>query len=548
MTASNLISITILLPFVGALLVALLPRSEKGLLKAFALGVTALPLITSAILYARFDASVAGFQFVEQMPWAIGGIQYIVGLDGISILLFMLTTFLTPIVILGAWKAIVDREKEFLIAMLMLEVGMLGAFVALDLFVFYVFWEFMLIPMYLIIGIWGGKRRIYAAVKFFLYTMVGSLLMLVGIIYLYVKTGSSSFAFLEILKLDLSFMEQLLLFGAFGLAFAIKVPLFPFHTWLPDAHVEAPTPGSVILAGVLLKLGTYGFVRFAIPMFPEAAGFFSLPLMTLSVIGIIYGAMMAFAQSDIKKLVAYSSVSHLGFVMLGVFALNAEALQGAIFQMVSHGISTGALFLLVGMIYERRHTRMIADYGGIAKVVPVYATIFLIVTLSSIGLPSTNGFIGEFLILAGTFQEALSAKAATGFSYKIAVFVLGIGAATGIVLGAVYMLTMYRRVFFGEVTHEENKGLADMSLRELLVMLPLIVLIFVMGVMPGLFLDKMRASVGAYIEQWRPRVEQVRDAPKAARNAPGALILPQTAMGVGPEPALLEVPFDGEGV
>jgi NADH-quinone oxidoreductase subunit M len=542
MTSSNLISVTILLPFIGALLVALLPRKEKGLLKACAVGVSLLPLISSAILYARFDASVAGFQFVESFPWAVGGIQYIVGLDGISILLFMLTTFLTPLVILGAWNAIVDREKEFLIAMLMLEVGMLGAFVALDLFLFYVFWEFMLIPMYLIIGVWGGKRRIYAAVKFFLYTMVGSLLMLVGIIYLYVKTGSSSFSFLEILRLDLSLKEQLLLFGAFGLAFAIKVPLFPFHTWLPDAHVEAPTPGSVILAGVLLKLGTYGFLRFAIPMFPDAAGYFSVPLMGLSVIGIVYGAMMAFAQTDIKKLVAYSSVSHLGFVMLGVFAMNAESVQGAIYQMVNHGISTGALFLLVGMIYERRHTRQIEDYGGIAKVVPIYATMFLIVTLSSIGLPATNGFIGEFLILAGTFQEALGGSA----NYRVVMFVLAITAASGVVLGAVYMLTMYRRVFFGEVTHAENKGLKDMNLREVMVMLPLIALIFIMGLVPGLFLDKTSASVKAYIEQWRPRVEQVRDANKPPAAAAGALILP--ALVEPASPVLATGLSDGEGV
>jgi NADH-quinone oxidoreductase subunit M len=521
---NHLISLTVFLPLLAALVVALLPRDEERLLKGAAFVLSLIPLVTSLILFGRFDAAQAGFQFEEVLPWAVGGIAYRVGVDGISLLLVLLTTFLTPLTLLGAWRAIAKSHKEFLVSMLMLETGMLGAFVALDLFVFYVFWEFMLIPMYLIIGVWGGPRRIYAAVKFFLYTVVGSLFMLVAILYLYVKTGSTSFAFSDLLALELTVREQVFLFLAFGLAFAIKVPVFPFHTWLPDAHVEAPTPGSVILAGVLLKLGTYGFVRFALPLFPQAAGLFSLPMMALAVIGIVYGAMMAFAQDDIKKLVAYSSVSHLGFVMLGLFALNTEAVQGGILQMVNHGISTGALFLLVGMLYERRHTRLIADFGGLARVVPVYAALFLVITLSSIGLPGTNGFVGEFLVLSGAVKSALDAPGGPGGWLGLTQMTLAVAACTGVVLGAVYMLTLYRKVFFGPVTHPVNQGLKDLSLREVAVMAPLIAAVFVIGIVPGLFLNKTKASVDAWVARYRPAITFAQAQAMAAPEAPAALV------------------------
>jgi NADH-quinone oxidoreductase subunit M len=387
------------------------------------------------------------------------------------------------------------------VCMLLLETAMIGAFIALDLFLFYVFWELMLIPMYFMIGVWGGKRKIYATVKFFIYTMIGSLLMLVAILYIVnacrAQTGVLTFELSELLTLSLSAPQQWLLFLAFALAFAIKVPMFPFHTWLPDAHVEAPTPGSVILAGVLLKMGTYGFIRFAMPMFPEAA-IRAIPLIVvLSIIGIIYGACVAMVQKDVKKLVAYSSVSHLGFVMLGLFALNTQAVEGAIYQMLNHGISTGALFLLVGVIYERRHTRLIVEYGGLTKVMPIYATVFMLVTLSSIGLPPLNGFIGEFLILVGAFKANVW---------------YGVLAATGVVLGAIYMLWMYQRVFFGEVTNEKNLKLKDLAPREIFVFVPIVVMIFWMGVYSKPFISRMEPAVNKFITDV--------NAYKATMNAP----------------------------
>ncbi len=433
-----------------------------------------------------------GMQFEVNIPWVMSmGIAYHMGIDGISLLLIMLTSVLTVLSILASWNSITTGVKGFYISMLLLETGMIGVFCALDLFMFYVFWEVMLVPMYFLIGLWGGPRRIYAAIKFVLFTMFGSLLMLVGIIYIlfeYQKfSGAFSFDMLKIIsELPLTYHAQLWLFGAFALAFAIKVPLFPFHTWLPDAHVQAPTAGSVILAGVLLKMGTYGFIRICLPLFPEATIAYLPYICILSVIAIIYGALVAMVQKDVKSLVAFSSVSHMGFVMLGMFALNLQGLEGSVMQMINHGISTGALFLLVGMIYERRHTRLIEDFGGIAKVMPVFSVFFMIVTLSSIGLPFTNGFIGEFLILLGTF------KANTTY---------GVIAASGVIFAACYMLWMYQRVFFGKVTKEENKVLVDLDWREKVILIPLVILIFWIGIYPKPFFERIEPAVKNVLNQ-----------------------------------------------
>jgi len=402
----------------------------------------------------------------------------------------LLSTLLGITAVLASFSAVQKRTRAYYAFLLFLQTGMTGVFVSLDLFLFYVFWEVMLVPMYFLIGIWGGERRLYAAVKFFLYTMVGSLLMLVALVYLaithYHQSDVLTFDLLQIFGTELVRSQQMWLFAAFGLAFAIKVPLFPFHTWLPDAHVEAPTAGSIILAGVLLKMGTYGYVRFCLPLFPEAAQA-AVPLIAvLAIIGIIYGALVAMVQPDLKKLVAYSSVSHLGFVMLGVFALNLQGLQGGMLQMINHGISTGALFLLVGMIYERRHTRLIEQFGGLTKVIPAFAVCFMIITLSSIGLPGTNGFVGEFLILLGAFG-----------AHKV----YGIVAATGVILAAVYMLWMFQRVMFGTVKHEANEKLKDMNFREWATVLPLILLVFWIGIYPKPFLETMDASLNHVLTQ-----------------------------------------------
>jgi len=490
----DLVSIITFLPLLGGIAILLMPADKPSVIRNFALAISVVVFAVSIKLFTGFETN-AEMQFLTKLGWIPSlGISYKVGIDGISLLLIMLVTFLTPITILSSFSSITDRVKEFFFCLLLLETAMLGAFVSLDLFLFYVFWELMLIPMYFMIGIWGGERRIYATIKFFIYTMVGSLLMLVAIIYVVYQyktfTGSLSFELSELLRVGFSPREQWLLFLAFALAFAIKVPMFPFHTWLPDAHVEAPTPGSVILAGVLLKMGTYGFVRFAMPMFPDAA-IRAIPVISvLAIIGIIYGALVAMVQKDVKKLVAYSSVSHLGFVMLGLFAMNTHAVEGAIYQMVNHGISTGALFLLVGVVYERRHTRLMSEYGGLTKVMPIYATVFMIVTLSSIGLPPLNGFVGEFLVLLGVFE--------TNVWY-------GVLATTGVVLGAIYMLWMYQRVFFGEVTNEKNADLKDLTRRELFVFAPLIVMIFVMGVYSKPFINKMEPAVNQFIEDVNSR-------------------------------------------
>jgi NADH-quinone oxidoreductase subunit M len=488
----GLLTAVTFLPTLGALALVLVPRRLGGVHRGVGLAVSLITFLISIPLWTRFDGDSADFQFEEVARWLPTlGVSYHIGIDGISLLLVMLTTLLTPLALASAWHAIEDRTKEFVITVLLLETGMLGVFVSLDLFLFFVFWEAMLIPMYLIIGVWGGGNRVYAAVKFVLYTMVGSALMLVAILALYYRHGGATGVYTFDLPTLARFVlppgaTQDLMFLAFALAFAIKVPLFPFHTWLPDAHVEAPTAGSVILAGVLLKMGTYGFLRFCLPLFPDATYDFAPLIFALAVIGIIYGAWVSTVQPDLKKLVAYSSVSHLGFVMLGLFTLNQQGVVGGVIQMVNHGVSTGALFLLVGMIYERRHTRLIADFGGLWAVVPAFSAVFLVVSLSSLGLPGLNGFVGEFLVLVGAFQV----------NPWMAAF-----ATTGIIFAAVYLLWMYQRVIFGEVTHDENRRLTDLSFREWAVLIPLLVLIVWIGVYPTAFTGKTEATVSALIAQ-----------------------------------------------
>ena len=471
--------------------------------RSIATGSMVLTFLLSLQLFARFDPTYTGFQFIEHLPWMPElGIHYHVGIDGISLFLVVLTTFLMPIVMVASWKDISRSVRSYVFFMLFLETGMLGAFSSLNLFQFYLFWELMLIPMYFIIGIWGGPRRIYAAIKFFLFTMFGSLLMLVAMLVVYYlhfqQTGLLTFdlvappwseasALLDtvIPVSGLWWQTQAWLFGAFALAFAIKVPMVPFHTWLPDAHVEAPTAGSVVLAGVLLKMGTYGFLRFALPLFPSAAIDFAPWMIGIAVVGIVYGSLVAMVQEDIKKLVAYSSVAHLGFVMLGMFALNVQGLNGSVLQMVNHGLSTGALFLLVGMLYERRHTRLISDFGGIARPMPVFAFFFGVVTMASIGLPALNGFVGEFLILLGAFLASPW---------------MAVVATSGVVLAAAYMLWMFRRVMFGPVENEENRKLIDLDLREKLVLVAIVIPIVWIGLYPEPFLRRIEPSVIELLE------------------------------------------------
>jgi len=492
---SNLLSLTTFLPILGVLLLLFIPKDSKGVLRVVAFAVTLVTFVVSLPILIGFQTN-AEFQFVENVPWIAAGpfvMRYNIGIDGISLWLVILTTFIMPIAMLSTWTAVEEKVKEYMICLLLLETGMLGAFISLDLFLFYIFWEVMLIPMYFIIGIWGGKNKIYAAVKFFIFTMVGSLLMLVALIFLYFKgtaAGITDFSLLHFFDLRLDITTQIWLFLAFALAFAIKVPMFPFHTWLPDAHTEAPTAGSVILAAILLKMGTYGYVRFAIPLFPDAAHKFAPLIATLSVIGIIYAALVAMVQEDVKKLVAYSSVAHLGFVMMGVFAFNVNGITGGMLQMLNHGVSTGALFLIVGFIYERRHTRLITDFGGLSKQMPIFATVFMIVTLSSIGLPGTNGFVGEFLVLIGAFESELRWWT--------------IVAASGVILSAVYMLWMFQRVMFGELDNPKNQVLKDLNAREITIMVPLIALIFIMGVYPNPFIEKMEPAIKKLVSQARP--------------------------------------------
>jgi NADH-quinone oxidoreductase subunit M len=488
---------------VAALLVL---RSEDHVwIRRIALTASLVEFVFSLGLLRYFDSANAGYQFVEYRNWIGETIHYHLGIDGISLFLVLLTTFLTPISILCSWESIKDNVKGFFVAILIIETAMIGVFVSLDLFLFFVFWELTLIPMYFMIGMWGHDRRIYAAVKFILYTMFGSILMLVAILWLYGKAGT--FDLPEILSqiqsgaLTFPMNVQMLMFGAFFLAFAIKVPLFPLHTWLPDAHTEAPTAGSVILAGVMLKLGTYGILRFCLPLFPEAAHRLAQPIAVLAIIGIVYGALVATVQTDLKRLVAYTSVSHLGFVVLGIFAFNTTAVEGAIYQMLNHGVSTGALFLGVGMLYDRRHTHEIKQYGGLATPMPVLMSFFLFICLSSLALPPLNGFIGEFLILIGTFQ--------THHAWAS-------WAASGAVLSAIYLLWAYQRVALGEVTVEKNKTLPDANTRERVILVVMSVAILFMGIASPLFTKRMEVSVNNTLDM----ISSPRDANRPAKTPP----------------------------
>jgi NADH-quinone oxidoreductase subunit M len=500
----DLLAILVLLPVVGAVVHAFIPGRAERAHKIIALALTTGLFFLSLALVEGFQP-VPGIQFEVSRNWMPAlGIRYHVGIDGLSLWLIILTTFLTPIALLGSWNSIHSRVKAFQIFMLLLEAGMLGVFVALDLFLFYIFWEAMLIPMYFLIGIWGHERRIYAAVKFFLYTMAGSALMLVAFIALYKTSNAHSFDILLLTQQPVAPSLQMWLFAAFALAFAIKVPMFPFHTWLPDAHVEAPTAGSVILAGVLLKMGGYGFLRLAFPLFPDAAHAFAPYIGALAVVGIVYGALVSLVQPNLKKLVAYSSVSHLGFVMLGIAAFNTTSVVGAVYQMLNHGISTGALFFCVGMLYDRRHTFAIAEYGGLKAVMPWFSSLFLLVCLSSLAVPGLNGFVGEFLIMLGSWSLSHSMVAL---------------ASVGVVLAAGYILWMVQRVLYGEVTHAVNRTLPDLSAREFAVLIPLVVLAIVMGVASPLFTRLIEPSVQSLVYETNTRMHTRPSSPTTAAAA-----------------------------
>lgn len=508
MISDAMLSLTIFFPLVGVLVLLFQGNNRPGAVKWIGLITTLITFVWSLGLWMGFDPAGTGFQFEESAVWIESlNIGYRVGIDGISLLLIVLTTFLTPIALLGTWNSVANRLREYTMMVLLLEVGMTGVFAALDLFLFYVFWEAMLIPMYFIIGIWGGQERIYAAVKFFLFTLFGSLLMLVAILALgYAAStmpgGSFTTDLLRLYEVGpaIPAATQLWMFLAFALSFAIKVPLFPLHTWLPDAHVQAPTAGSVLLAGVLLKMGTYGFVRFCLPLFPDAAVTAAPWMSVLAVVGIVYGGLVAMVQADMKKLVAYSSVAHLGFVVLGIFSFTEEGMQGAIIQMINHGLSTGALFLLVGMIYDRAHTRQIADFGGVAHVMPVFATFLMVVSLSSVGLPGLNGFVGEFLILLGAFRSP--ALGTVGFA---------VVAVTGVIISAIYLLWMYQRVMFGPAREGgvyHGNHLKDLTTRENLTLAALMVFIVWIGVYPSTFMSRSGAAAREAVK----KIEAVRSA------------------------------------
>jgi NADH-quinone oxidoreductase subunit M len=513
-----LLSAITFLPLLGVPAILVLRDGDRAWIRSVALAVSLLEFCLSLLLLPGFVSGTAQFQFQESFNWiGLANIHYHIGVDGISLWLVLLTTFLTPLAILCSWNSIQERAKGFFIALLAIETAMIGVFVSLDLFLFFLFWELTLIPMYFLIGIWGHEHRIYATVKFILYTMFGSILMLVAILWLYNLTGSFDFQTIlaALSNVSLPARTEILLFGAFFLAFAIKVPLFPLHTWLPDAHTEAPTAGSVILAGVMLKLGTYGILRFCLPFFPHAAHRLALPIAVLAIIGIVYGALVATVQHDLKRLVAYTSVSHLGFVVLGLFAFSAVSIEGAIFQMLSHGVSTGALFLGVGMLYDRRHTHEIKEFGGLATPMPVLMAYFLFICLSSLALPPLNGFIGEFLILIGTYEHH---------------HVWASIAASGAILSAIYLLWAYQRVALGQVTVEKNRSLQDASTRERIVLVSLALAIIFMGIASPVFTRRMAASTDNVLEQMNLQMNRIENASEGTplRNSRGISVpLPQ---------------------
>lgn len=496
---NNILSLLIFLPLILAIPIIFFKKEKETLIKSYALIVSMIPLAIAVYLFFVYDPANPGYQFVEKFKWIeITNTYYFLGIDGISMLLILMSTFMFPLAILASWTGIKINIKEFYFILLLLDASLIGVFASLDLILFYIFWEFILLPMYFIIGVWGSEDRIYATVKFFLYTMFGSLLMLVGIIWLsflclpFTGQFSTDLTILTQHSFELPLDKQIYLFILFTLSFLIKVPLFPFHTWLPDAHVQAPTAGSVILAAVLLKMGTYGLIRFSLPLFPAAFIKLTPVIATLAVIGIVYGALLSIVQKDIKKLVAYSSVSHLGFIVLGTFAVTDVALQGSIIQMINHGLSTGALFMIVGVLYERRHTKKIADFGGIMKVMPVFSVIFMIVVFSSIGLPGLNGFVGEFLILLGSF-----------YSTNLGSHTYTIVSTTAVILAAVYLLWMFQRVMLGPIENKDNKDLQDLSKREILSFVPIIIFIVWIGVHPNTFLSKTESSVKKIVENFQ---------------------------------------------
>ena len=536
MPGSFVLPLILGLPLLGAILVMCTPKTESTLHRGIGLTFTTVTFLASLVCFRYFNPKVDGFQMVFDAEWIPGlGAHFKTGVDGISLLLVILTTFLMPVTLLGTGKAIEKHVREFIAAMLVLETGMIGAFISIDLFLFYVMWEVMLIPMYLLVGIWGGQRRLYASIKFVIYTMAGSLLMLVAIFYVYVQhagvTGVYTTDLEQLMNVSLPYNAQFWCFGAFAVAFAIKVPLFPVHTWLPDAHVEAPTAGSVILAGVMLKFGIFGFIRYAMPLFPHGAAEWAPVIAVLAVIGIIYGAFVAFAQDDVKKLVAYSSVSHMGFCALGLFALTTFGVSGSVFAMLSHGLTTGGLFLGIGVLYERRHTRRLAEYGGVWKKMPIFAALFLIITMGSAGLPALSGFVGEFLTIFGTFiaGDTFPTNHPDFLPYPR---LLGALAATGVIFGAIYLLYMFQKVFFGKLDKEKNGHLKDLNARELTVFIPIVILIFVLGLFPRPLLQIMEPTTQKFLRDFNRRLAEP-DGPAhvfgSLPTTPGAAVPPSDA-------------------